>query len=394
MTDDVLAWLQMLNPALLARVVQQDQRCDDFEIASWSVERLKGNGTTNPDGLWLFQGSGGPRRGELLFRGPAPNGRDERPWSLVLKILIRPENEQPPSDLWYWQRELLVAQSGLAARLPGPVKAPRFYRLDSQPESWLWMEHIQDVRPGPWTLESFKFAARELGRWNGALVLAGPPPDEPWLARQHYRTWLNQVDPERHWSFPLLLKHVSAELRARWDQLWSERDEFFGVLEALPQVFCHADAQRRNLAIRPVRDQAAELVVLDWGNCGLAPLGVEMSMLVFGNLVLGEWPSAAARELDTAAFAAYVAGLKDAGWQGEAATVRLAYLAWLAVFLGLVMPAGVHDFCRPETRDFCLRSFGLAEEELFRHWLGAMAFALDCADEARRLMAGQGYRQA
>ena len=386
MSDDLLAMLQLLDPAVLARVVRQDLRCPDFYITSWSVERLTGKGMTNPDGLWLFHGTGKESRGERLFRGLGPDPGGERPWSVVLKILSRPENDQPPSDLWYWKRETLVAQSGLAARLPGPVKAPRFYRFDGQPETWLWMEHIHDAQPGPWTLDNFRFAARELGRWNGAQVLAGPPPDEPWLGRQHYRTWLRPVDPERHWKSPLLQQHVSAELRARWDQLWAERDEFFRVLENLPQVFCHADAQRRNLAIRPGHGQADELVVLDWGSCGLAPLGVEMSMFVFGDLALVEWPSAAARELDAAAFVAFGEGLREAGWQGELAEVRLAYAAWVAVFLGLVMPSGVHDLCRPETRDFCLRSFGLAEEALFQHWLGAMIFALDCADEARALM--------
>ena len=151
MKDDLLPILQMLNPAVLTRVVRQDLACDDFEITSWSVERLSGKGMTNPDGLWLFHGTGGDQRGQRLFRGLGPDERGERPWSVVLNSQP-PEKEQPPSDLWYWKREVLVAQFGLSTRLPGPVKAPRFYRLDGQPESWLWMEHIHDAQPGPWPL--------------------------------------------------------------------------------------------------------------------------------------------------------------------------------------------------------------------------------------------------
>lgn len=386
MMDDMLAMLKMIDPARLAEVVCQDQRNYGFEITRWSVQRLTDQGMTNPNGLWLFSGTGREAGGSRLFYGKGHVTSDEQPWAVVLKILTRPETEPPPSDLWYWKRELRVAESGLTRRLPGPVKAPRFYRCAGQPETWLWMEHIQDAQPGRWPLENFRFAAYELGRWNGALVLAGPPPEEPWLGRRHYRSWLNWLDPERHWQFPLLQKHVSAELRARWDQLSAERDDFFRLLEALPQVFCHADAQRRNLVIRPGRGQADELVALDWGNCGLAPLGVEMAMFVFGDLALVEWSATAARELDTAAFAAYLEGLHVAGWRGEVDTVRLAYTAWLALFLGLVAPAGIHDTCGPEAHAASLRSFGMAEEELFWQYLRAMTYALDCADEARSLM--------
>ncbi|MEP7356208.1 MAG: phosphotransferase [Anaerolineales bacterium] len=373
MPNDVLADLKGIDPACLTDVVRQDQRNDSFEISAWSVRRLSEQGMANPNGLWRFSGTGHA-------------GGAERPWSVVLKILTRPKEEQPAHDLWYWKRELLVAESGLTERLPGPVKAPRFYRCPSQPETWLWMEHIHDTQPGLWPLENFRFAARELGRWNGAMVLAGPPPADPWLGRRHYRTWLQWLDPERHWQFPLLQKHASAELRARWDQLWAEREEFFWVLETLPLVFCHADTQRRNLAIRPGRDQANELVVLDWGLCGLAPLGVEMAMCVFGNLALIEWRPSAASALDATVFDAYIAGLHAAGWLGEVGPVRLAFTAWIAVFLGLVYPAAMHDFCGPEARDSCLRNFRMAEEELFLEYLSGMVYALDRAEEARALI--------
>ena len=97
-------------------------------------------------------------------------------------------------------------------------------------------------------------------------------------------------------------------------------------------------------------------------------------------------PATAARELDTVAFATYLEGLHAAGWQGDVDAVRLAYAAWLSLFLGLVMPAGMHDTCGPEAREASRRSFGMADEELFWQYLSAMTYALDCADEARMLM--------
>jgi len=379
MAEDRLATLQAFDPARLTEVVRQDQCSPDFEIIKWSVRRLSDKGIINPDGLWLFSGTGRDSQGE-------------RPWSVVLKILSRQDPEPPPSDMWYWKRELLVAQSGLAERLAGAVKAPRFYK-PGQPleDTWLWMEHVRDTRPGRWSLDDFRFAAHELGRWNGAFVLAVPPPNEPWLGRQHYRTWLNWLDLDLHWQFPLLQKHVSVELRARYDRLWAEREEFFRVLETLPQVFCHADAQRRNLAIRRGSGQADELVLLDWALCGLAPLGVEMAMFVFGDIILLEWQPSASRDLDVTAFGAYVEGLRAAGWSGDLAQVRLAFTAWMAVMLALIMPAGMNAFCSPEARDDSLRNLGMAEEELFLEYLSGMVYALDCADEARILMGRLGF---
>jgi hypothetical protein len=378
MAENLLATLQAIDPAHLTHVVRQDQSSPAFEITQWSVTRLSDKGIINPEGLWVFAGAGRDSQGE-------------RSWSVVLKILNRQDSEPPPSDMWYWKRELLVAQSGLTQRLPGPVKAPRFYQSGEPLDgTWLWMEHIHDARPGPWSLHTHMFAARELGRWNGAFVLAGPPPDEPWLGRRHYRTWLNWVDADRDWQFPLLQKHVSAELRARWDRLWADRDAFFRTLETMPQVFCHADAQRRNLAIRPGSGQADELVALDWALCGLAPLGVEMAMFVFGNIILVEWQASAARELDAAASSAYIDGLREAGWQGDLAQVRLAYTAWISVMLGLATPFGMSHVCTAEARDDSLRRYRMAEEELFLQFLSGMVYALDCADEARVLMSRLG----
>jgi hypothetical protein len=374
----MLANLQAIDLARLTAVVRQDQRSPNFEITQWSVKRLSDKGIINPEGLWVFDGTGRDSRGE-------------RPWSVVLKILKPQDPEPPSSDMWYWQRELLVARSGLTERLPGPVKAPHFYQSDgTQEDTWLWMEHIHDAQPGRWSLDNFRFAARELGLWNGAVLLAGAPPDEPWFGRQHYRTWLKWLDVDLHWQFPLLQKHVSAELRARWDRLYAEREEFFRVLEAMPQVFCHADAQRRNLAIRPSSDQANELVAVDWALCGLAPLGVEMGQYMLGNIVLLEWQPSAARELDGAAYAAYVEGLREAGWRGEVDQVRLAYAAWIDVMLGLIMPAGMNAYCVPEAREHMLKNFGMAEEELFLEYLSAMVYCIDCADEARALMSWMG----
>src|SRR5688572_316358 len=159
MAESVLASLQAIDPAVLTQVVREDQRSAAFHIADWAFSCLSEKGVINPDGLWLLSGHGSDEQGT-------------RQWSVVLKILHRPQVEESPGDYWYWKREMLLAQSGLLQQLPGPVRAPRYYLTEDTPDGGrIWMEHVRDSQPGRWTLENYAFAAHQLGRWNGACLL-------------------------------------------------------------------------------------------------------------------------------------------------------------------------------------------------------------------------------
>jgi hypothetical protein len=366
--------LQRVDPAVIEEVVRQDQRSPTFEIDHWEVVRLSTKGIRNTEGLFLFRGKGEDRRGV-------------RSWSVVLKVLFPQEPEPPLNDRRNWRRELLVAESGLLESLPGPVRAPRFYRVDRWPdESWLWMEHIESRQRNPWALEKYAFAAKQLGRWNGACLVERPLPTAPWLARQHYRTWLSRADPQKYWQFPLHQKYIRARTRDRLEQLWAERESFFQVLEALPQCFSHFDSQRRNLFIVQRQDGSDELVLIDWALCGLGPLGAELYALVGMSSILLEWSPAALPELDAAAFGSYLSGLQEAGWRGDARRVRLGYVAWLAVWVGCIYLLAQARWCSPEQRSRAIQQFGMAEEELYIASLPCLYYVLDCADEVRRLM--------
>jgi len=379
MTEDLLARLKEIDMAILSDVVQKDQSSPNFEISKWSVKLLSSKGVINPDGLWLFSGEGSDREGSRL-------------WSVVLKIIERPEQEPPLSDLWNWKRVFLLAQSGLTEHMPGPVKAPHFYRVDETPDyGWLWMEHVISQRASPWKLNDYSFAARQLGTWNGRFIKEMPPLTEPWLARQHLRSWLSDSDPERDWQFTLNQKHISDNTRIRIERLWGEREKFYSVLETLPQDFSQFDSQRRNLFIRTRVDDQDELVLVDWAMCGLGPLGAELCFLVGMSSVFFEWPPSALPELDKAAFESYLQGLHEAGWTGEADRVRLGYLAWLAMWWGACFPSMTAWWCSADNRPSASKALGLAEEELFLQWLPILDYSLDCADEARLLMSKLGF---
>lgn len=374
MSEDILAKLKAIDTTILTQVVRQDQNNPSFEITEWSVQRLSNKGVANPDGLWLFNGQGN-------------NDKEALSWSVVLKILNRQQQEPPLDDLWHWKRELLLTRSKLMENLPGPIKAPRLYHSEELPEGgWIWMEHVENHHPGTWMLDEYAFAAHQLGRWNGAYLTGTSLPNEAWLTRGHYRSWLSWMNMEEDWKFPLNQKHISKEIRKQYDHLWNEREIFYGVLESLPQVFSHFDCQRRNLFIRPTKDQQKELVALDWAQCGIGAVGTELNWLIGMSSALLEWPPSNLSELDTVAFRSYIQGLQDGGWSGDHNIVRLGYVTMLAVFMGCVFPSFSAFWCSAENRELALQSMGLAEEKLFLQTLPLLHYALGCADEARLLM--------
>src|SRR5215216_5502132 len=121
MTEELLTQLKAIDLGVLTDFIRQDRHSSLFEVTTRSVQRLSDKGVINPDGLWLFSGKGYDASGS-------------QSWSIVLKILHRQDQEPPLSDMWYWKRELLLAQSGLLARLLGPVKAPRVYQAEETPD--------------------------------------------------------------------------------------------------------------------------------------------------------------------------------------------------------------------------------------------------------------------
>jgi hypothetical protein len=275
----------------------------------------------------------------------------------------------------------------LLEHLPGPVKAPRFYRIDEQPVgAWLWMEHVKEQSSKNWGVDDYAFVAHELGQWNGACILHTPLPTETWLARRHYISWLSWMNIEQDWQFRLNQVHVSSKLRDRYEQLWGEREVFYRVLEKLPQVLSHFDSQRRNLFIRKNSDNQDELVAIDWAFCGVGALGAELNGLVMGNGYMLEWPSTELINLEAIAYPRYLQGLRDAGWSGNVDLVRLGYDAWKAVYYGLIFPGYTAWWCAHENQDFAMQIYSLAEENLFWKFYPILEFSLDGADSARRLI--------
>jgi hypothetical protein len=338
---------------------------------------LANRGGNTPDGVLRVSGSGADAAGT-------------RPWEVALKRIVLLADDTPPHSLHYPQRELFAYSSDLLTHLPGPVVPARCFGVSEQADAiWLWTEVLTDVTAGQWTLAEYVFAADQLGRLNGACAIAGAPPTEPWLARDHAEQWTTIFDFVSAWKNPRVQATFPAELRQRMTRLWEERESFFAVLNRLPQAFSHFDYKRDNLFVRTRVDGTREIAAIDWGVCGVGALGGDLVSLVGASTWQFDWEPAYIAALEGSTFAAYEQGLHASGWSGDMAMIRLAYTAWFATHFSFIIP-GCIGWTQDNPNDPHSQSmFGRAPEERIAGWLQVCAHALDCADEARSLIARQ-----
>jgi hypothetical protein len=285
----------------------------------------------------MTAGAGGGVLGSSLYRisGLARDGGQILPWTLVLKVLHEKPDSRP-ADSHYWRREAEVYQSGVFDTMPPCLGAPRCFGVtDYAGDScWLWLEDVKD-EVELWPIERYGSAARHLGQFNAAYLTGRPLPAWPWLSgdwiRDDTSAFGAKLDRFRqNLEHPLMRRFVSADAASRLVQLWEERERFLSALGALPRTLCHFDAFRRNMLTRRIADQD-QTVLIDWAFLGPGPVGAEIVSLVMVTLVFGHVSTSQAAMLDRAAFDGYVAGLREAGWRGDAQQVRLGYTAAMAV---------------------------------------------------------------
>lgn len=320
---DVAQQVQALDHHTLVPLVRRALRRDDAELVGWehrAIPSLLGAAALST----VYRLTGTARVGEVT-----------RPWSLILKALARPAD---PAE--GWDREIAAFRSGLLDDLPVGLAAPRCFAIEERPEVvWLWQEDVAEEATGRWPLARFALAARHLGRFSGRSLVAGPPPDAPWLSRGVLRGraewntafWDGQI-PARD---PAMLDRLfPGDLRDRARRAWAERYALLDALDRLPQALVHGDADRRNLFARRGADGADETVAIDWAWLGVAALGEDLTDLVAASAL---WFQADPRDLPALAevcLAGFGAGLADAGWRGDPRLARVGFAVGTALRTG------------------------------------------------------------
>jgi len=318
-------------------------------------------------------------------------GRDEGhsiSWSIILKVVPEPDNDEDPLAYNYWKREFRIYQAGLVADLPG-ITAPRCFGTCDRPGegTWLWLEDIAEPQ-GIWLDHDYAQAARNLGQFSAAYIEKRPLPRAVWLSERMLRKGCPFFGPYMR-KLPAILDHplvrqiCPAEQATRLERVWTEREALLEKVEDLPQTFCHFDAIRRNL-IRCDGLGGSRTIFLDWEWAGIGALGEDLAPLVAGSLCMGDAAAASGRRLDAVAFTAYIDGLVEAGWRGDAAEVRLAYCAASALRFGLWGAWLAGQLARGEDGHATVAAFfARPVDAVVRHFAVLLPLLLDHADEAQ-----------
>ncbi len=312
-----------------------------------------------------------------------------RDGDVVVKVLTRrpdaPEHwaaSEDPRHWNYWRREALVYETDLPGRIG--LAAPRLLELEETTDGdvALRLEHVKGRHSGELTIEDVEAAAAVLGRSQGRPDL----PDEPWLSRSFLRDYSGSrlvdwslLDDDAAWDQPLMREYFPPELRAGLLRLRARREALLDLSERLPRTVCHLDVWPNNLIRRP----SGEVVLLDWAFTGDGALGEDVGNLIPDSVLDLLLPYEALDELDARLTAAYVSGLREAGFRDDERLARLGICAsavkydWLTVFCLEHAGAVEHaDYGRQGTVDAHARYAARA---------AALALCVRWADEAEEL---------
>lgn len=165
----------------------------------------------------------------------------------------------------YWQRQALVAESGIVSRTPG-LRAPKYLRVVRDEEGITLLSEYVDAAP----IDAVSLAVA-LGRFAKA-----PIAEPEWGARDVLRDRMARVEQRGGWAPLLELEELEQPLQQAIKALWVRRYAALAELDALPRVPTHGDAHPLNL--RGLHGQ--DVIAFDWEQFGFGPAGFDLGHLL------------------------------------------------------------------------------------------------------------------
>ncbi len=171
-----------------------------------------------------------------------------------------------------------------------------------------------------------------------------PLPNYPWLTIKFLRGWVRYFTDETQlqivrdpvtWQHPLVQCAFPTPIGERFLKLVAKSNLLVDMVERLPQVFCHMDANCGNLFARRDVDGHDQTVLIDWALTGFNGVGCELGQLIWGSIPKRVLKCEAGR-LEALVFENYLVGLREAGWYGDETIVRFGYMAYLFCNLGTI----------------------------------------------------------
>lgn len=258
--------------------------------------------------------------------------------TLIRKHLRRPSPDPaaPPAGWsasldprhWnYWHRE---ADAYRSAGLRDSLQQAGLDLPDAEVQEHdggvtLWLEDVTGTPGTGFTLAEHAALAEAAGRWQ-----AQGPLRTSWTSERFLRTYSGNwqvppglLDDDAVWQQPLVAGNWPPGLRAGWQRLLAHREFLLGVMEGLPRTRSHLDFWVCNQIRRP----SGGFVLIDWAFAGDGAIGEDVGNHVPDAVNDLFWPAERIGELDQACFDAYLSGLRQGGWTGDADVVRLGMVA-------------------------------------------------------------------
>ena len=223
----------------------------------------------------------------------------------------------------YWLREVEAYRSDLLNDMAQGLRVPELLCVEvSSDEAILYLEDVAGVPACSWDLERFSLAIRQIGRFQGRFVAHAALPTYPWLTEGHLRAWLPDV------------KSISSD--ARVSELVKRRESLVAGIERSPRTVCHFDLRAANLLGSSSDEIESDTILIDWSSVGIGALGEDIANMVFDSIWLVDCPPDLLTGLNSCAMPAYVAGLRDSGWDGDEQMVYRNYAFTAGLRFGLL----------------------------------------------------------
>jgi hypothetical protein len=273
-------------------------------------------------------GTGGGTFSSVVYRmtGDAVTGFDAVPWSAIVKVAQRLD-EQQPWDFQYWRRETEIYGSEWCRdRLPDGLCTPACYgSIELAAGSILFLEDLGPDDRSDRTLAWYGRLARLLGQMNG---MAHDPAGQPrWLSRDFVggearvaSSLVNRLRDEP--SNPASSRLYAAQNRSDSIRILEQSEQILDALGRIPNGFSHLDAFSRNVIQR-----GDECVLFDWSLAGNAPIGADLACLFLLTAIHLDVDVDDIAEFEAVLFESYLNGLGAGGHPIEAADVRFGFVA-------------------------------------------------------------------
>ena len=251
----------------------------------------------------------------------------------VIRAYAENEQQWPPSSdprNWnFWQREALVYQTDLPERLG--LRGPRMTGLrvtDAGERMEMRIEAARGRTGAEVTLDDLVVLAEQLGRSNGA-----EHEDEVWLSRGFLADYTANravdwtlLESDAAWAQPLIAEAFTVEAREGIVGLRASSPRLHQIAARLPRTIGHLDLFPANIFV----DEDGPLLI-DWAFAGDAALGEDIGNLIPDSIFDLFQPVSAIDEMLERLPAAYLRGLRSAGWDGDERLVELGIMTTGAV---------------------------------------------------------------